>query len=154
MLLLIEKPSGYTSFDLIRKLKRLYQGEKIGHAGTLDPLATGLMIVAIGKDTKRLKEFVWLDKTYIATIDFSQTSDTRDTDYRREHEQLDISTLTAPSQEEIESTFESILGTHALPLTPFSAKKRKGKKLYDKRDTIKDRDNKRDLDRIKKAFNN
>ncbi len=58
MLLLIEKPSGYTSFDLIRKLKRLYQGEKIGHAGTLDPLATGLMIVAIGKDTKRLKEFV------------------------------------------------------------------------------------------------
>lgn len=58
MLVLVDKPTGYTSFDVVKKLKRLYPGEKIGHAGTLDPLATGLLLIAIGKDTKKIDELV------------------------------------------------------------------------------------------------
>ena len=158
MLLLINKPTWYTSFDLIRKLKRIYPGEKIGHAGTLDPLATWLMIIAIGKDTKKIKHYVGLDKTYLATIDFSKKSDTWDTDYWEYYEELAIEDwkmkieghcekwsmndvaiswktsytyIDPPTQKEIEQKFDSIIGYHPLPLTPFSAKKRKGKKLYE-----------------------
>lgn len=125
----------------------MYRGEKVGHAGTLDPMATGLLIVAIGKDTKRLREFVGLDKTYLATIDFSKKSDTRDMDFWKEFEELphckdgllthplegeekNICT-SAPSKQQIQEKFESILGYHPIPLTPFSAKKWKGKKLYE-----------------------
>lgn len=131
MLLFVDKPSGFTSYDLIRKLKRIYPGEKIGHAGTLDPLATGLMIIAIGRDTKRLSSFVGLDKTYLATIDFAKRSDTRDIDYREEFAELDPVELTVPSREQLEAELERIRGVHPLPLTPFSAKKWKGKKLYE-----------------------
>ena len=160
MFVLINKPSWCTSFDVIRKLKRLYKWEKIGHAWTLDPLATWLLIVAIGKDTKKISQYVWMDKTYTATIDFSKDSDTWDTDYRKYYEEfqsddwwiylcsdalsmrqewqtntLKVSEqstyITAPTQQQIEEQFTSILGYHPLPLTPFSAKKRKWKKLYE-----------------------
>ncbi len=140
MLVIVEKPQGYTSFDLVKKIKRLYAWEKIGHAWTLDPLATGVMLVAIGKDTKKIQQLVWLDKMYITTIDFSKKSDTRDSDYRKYFEEfpyspqdviMDGSLISAPSQQEIEKHLTSIIWTHILPLTPFSAKKRKGKKLYE-----------------------
>ncbi len=140
MLVLVDKPTGYTSFDVVKKLKRLYPGEKIGHAGTLDPLATGLLLIAIGKDTKKIDELVWLDKTYITTIDFSQKTDTRDSDYRKEHVRYTVweewilihdTLVKAPPQKLLEELLQSIIGTHLLPLTPFSAKKLKGKKLYE-----------------------
>ena len=147
MFLFINKPKWYTSFDVIRKIKRLYRGEKVGHAGTLDPMATGLLIVAIGKDTKKLKHFVGLDKTYLATIDFSKKSDTWDLDFWKEFEELKLQAaswkpqaiwnnekntwIPAPSKQQIQEKFESILGYHPIPLTPFSAKKWKGKKLYE-----------------------
>ena len=70
-IVLIDKPKGITSFDVIRKLKSLYgEGErgrgrlKIGHAGTLDPLASGLLIIGIGKGTKKLNQFLKLSKVY------------------------------------------------------------------------------------------
>ncbi len=138
MFLLIDKPTWFTSFDLIRKIKKLCPRKtKIGHAWTLDPLATWLMIIAIGKDTKRLKEFVWLDKEYIATIDFSQKSDTWDTDYWKYIEQLDLTwkiesgELQIPSRGDIEKKLLNKLWVSQRPLTPFSAKKVKWKKLYE-----------------------
>lgn len=132
MFLLIEKPTWCTSFDVIRKLKKLYPRKtKIGHAGTLDPLATWLLIIAIGKDTKRIQKFVWMEKTYVATIDFSKKSDTRDSDFREYYEELSKETLKAPSKSEIEKDLESILGWNKMPLTPFSAKKIWWKKLYE-----------------------
>lgn len=140
MLLLIDKPQGRTSFDVIRKLKRLYPGEKIGHAGTLDPMATGLLIVALGNDTKQLHTFLQYDKTYETTIDFSKDSDTRDLDYRsdfKEYERTqeflhkDGNNVPIPSYETMQKTVLSMVGTHPFPLTPFSAKKIKGKKLYE-----------------------
>lgn len=146
MILLIDKPKWYTSFDIIRKLQKLYPKESIGHAGTLDPMATGLLIVAIGKDTKKLWTFLEEDKSYIATIDFAQMSDTWDMEFRKEHTVLKHSLpgeevqglynstwerVSAPLLEDIQKHMDSIIGTHMLPLTPFSAKKIWGKKLYE-----------------------
>ena len=67
-LLLIDKPKGITSMDVIRHLRRELQIRKIGHAGTLDPLATGLMLVGVGPGTKRLTNLIKLDKEYIAEV--------------------------------------------------------------------------------------
>ncbi|MFM8807107.1 MAG: tRNA pseudouridine(55) synthase TruB, partial [Sphingomonadales bacterium] len=66
--LLIDKPLGWTSFDVVRKLRHLVRIKKIGHAGTLDPLATGLLIVCTGKFTKRINEFMAQEKEYTGTI--------------------------------------------------------------------------------------
>lgn len=60
---------------------------KIGHSGTLDPMATGLLIIAVDKDTKRLQEFLGADKSYETTIDFSKMSDTWDADYWEVYEE-------------------------------------------------------------------
>lgn len=71
---LIDKPLTWTSFDVVRKLKNLGRFKKIGHAGTLDPLATGLLIVCVGKHTKKIEDFQNLTKTYIGTLVFGQTT--------------------------------------------------------------------------------
>ncbi len=140
MLLFVDKPQGYTSFDIIRKLQKLYPKESIGHAGTLDPMATWLLIVAIGKDTKKLTELVWMDKTYVTTIDFSQDSDTWDLEYWKTYTQfeytreglsVDGKLRSAPTYEQLQDKLTCILGTHPIPLTPFSAKKVEWKKLYE-----------------------
>lgn len=70
MLLLVDKPTGMTSYDVIRYLKKQFPKQKIGHSGTLDPLATGLLLIGIEKGTKLLHTLQGLDKSYIATIDF------------------------------------------------------------------------------------
>ena len=65
-IILIDKPKGITSFDVIRRLRKKYGIKKMGHSGTLDPLATGLMIVGIGKGTKKLTQLIGLPKVYDA----------------------------------------------------------------------------------------
>ncbi len=67
-ILLVDKPKGITSFDVIRRLRRQLSIKKMGHAGTLDPLATGLMIIGVGSGTKKLTELVKLDKEYVADV--------------------------------------------------------------------------------------
>ena len=67
-ILFIDKPKGITSFDVIRILRRKLGIKKMGHAGTLDPLASGLMIIGIEKGTKKLNDFLKLPKVYIAEI--------------------------------------------------------------------------------------
>ncbi|MEI6425735.1 MAG: hypothetical protein WCO66_00100 [Candidatus Absconditabacteria bacterium] len=145
MILAVDKPTGMTSYDVIRKLKHLYPKQKIGHSGTLDPLATGLLLIGIDKGTKELFRLQGLDKSYEATIDFSQTSDTWDVDFWEIHGQYSVETNTegiigivkddqfipAPEQLFLEKNIESIIPEANLPLTPFSAKKKDGKKLYE-----------------------
>jgi len=145
MILAVDKPTGMTSYDVIRRLKRLYPKQKIGHSWTLDPLATGLLLIGIDKWTKELFRLQWLDKSYEATIDFSQTSDTRDVDFWEIHGQYtveknkewilwiikDSEFIAAPEQAFLEKNLESIIPEANLPLTPFSAKKKDGKKLYE-----------------------
>jgi tRNA pseudouridine55 synthase len=67
-LLLIDKPLTWTSFDVVKKLRNLGKFKKIGHAGTLDPLATGLLIICVGKYTKKIEYFQSLPKVYIGTF--------------------------------------------------------------------------------------
>lgn len=78
--LLIDKPSGITSFEVVKTLRKLTGEKSIGHAGTLDPLATGLLVVAIGEGTKLLEYFVGCDKEYEVVGHFGFVSDTYDDD--------------------------------------------------------------------------
>jgi len=141
MFLAVDKPQWITSFDVIRRLKRQFPKKtKIGHSGTLDPMATGLLIIAVEKDTKRLQEFLGADKSYETTIDFSQTTDTWDADFWELHEQypytkeyvtINDTNISAPSLEEIQEKLSTLIPSATLPLTPFSAKKKDGKKFYE-----------------------
>jgi len=78
VMLLVDKPLGWTSFDVIRKLRHLIRIRKIGHAGTLDPLATGLLIVCTGKFTKRINQYMAQQKEYTGTITIGATTPTYD----------------------------------------------------------------------------
>src|SRR6201989_1420185 len=76
--LLIDKPLGWTSFDVVRKLRRLVRTKKVGHAGTLDPLATGLLILCTGKFTKKINEYMAREKEYTGTITLGAITPTYD----------------------------------------------------------------------------
>lgn len=76
--LLIDKPLDWTSFDVVRKLRRMVRTKKIGHAGTLDPLATGLLILCTGKFTKRINEYMAQEKEYTGTITLGASTPTYD----------------------------------------------------------------------------
>jgi tRNA pseudouridine55 synthase len=92
-LLLINKPFQWTSFDVVNKLRYRLKIKKIGHAGTLDPLATGLLIICTGKMTKRIEEFMGLEKEYTGKFVLGKTTPSHDleTDIS---EEKDISTIT------------------------------------------------------------
>ncbi len=77
-ILLIDKPKGLTSFDVVRRVKRIFSTRKVGHAGTLDPLATGVLIIAVGDATKILQFLLVDDKGYRATLKLGETTDTFD----------------------------------------------------------------------------
>lgn len=79
-LLLINKPSGMTSHDVVRRVRRIFHTRKVGHAGTLDPLATGVLPVAIGHGTKILQFLLAENKSYRATFQLGMTTDTLDSD--------------------------------------------------------------------------
>ncbi|MBI2453579.1 tRNA pseudouridine(55) synthase TruB [Candidatus Peregrinibacteria bacterium] len=79
-ILFIDKPSGITSFDVIRRLRKRLNIKKIGHAGTLDPLATGLLIIGVGNGTKQLEKFMKLPKEYEVLVEFCKVSNTYDAD--------------------------------------------------------------------------
>ena len=75
---MIDKPLEWTSFDAVRKIRNLTRTKKVGHAGTLDPLATGLLIVCTGKFTKRLNEYMAQEKEYTGAITLGATTPTYD----------------------------------------------------------------------------
>lgn len=130
MLIIADKPKWISSFDVIRALKIQLQEKKIWHSGTLDPMATGLLLIWTGKDTKKLWNLIWQDKTYETTIDFSKKSDTRDMSFREYFEEIDTEWKEIPI-EQIKEKLDSIIPEYELPLTPFSAKKKDWKKLYE-----------------------
>ena len=144
MFLAVDKPARITSFDVIRIFKRHYPWQKIWHSWTLDPMATGLMILALDKDTKNLTELIWLDKSYVATIDFSKTTDTWDMEIREKIQnyecrmqngkitglEMENWTVEAPAISEIKRKLDKLIPEYELPLPAFSAKKREGKRSY------------------------
>lgn len=78
--LLIDKPIGWTSFDVVNKIRYACKARKVGHAGTLDPMATGLLIICTGKKTKEINTFQDLDKEYVATLFLGATRPSIDTE--------------------------------------------------------------------------
>jgi tRNA pseudouridine55 synthase len=126
--LLINKPSGPTSHDVIDVLRRLTNIKKIGHSGTLDPLASGLLLVAVGRAvTKNLANFVKLDKTYEATACLGVDTDT----YDSQGKITKVYQIDAPPLALIQSTLVSFLGRQEQTPPAYSAKKIKGKKAYE-----------------------
>lgn len=145
MFLIVDKPARITSFDVIRIVRKHIPHKKIGHGGTLDPMATGLMILALDDDTKKLTEIIWKDKSYIATIDFSKVTDTRDMEIREKIQnfacrmqngkvvglEMESWSVEAPSLGEIQRKLDKLIPEYELPLPAFSAKKIAGKRSYD-----------------------
>lgn len=134
MILLIDKPQGITSFDCIRRLRRCFpRGTKIGHAGTLDPMATGLMIIGVGSETKRLGDYLKLPKTYEAEILLGVRTDTGDIDGKAVDEVRSMSyELWKGRESDIKETLEGMVGKLQLPVPKYSAVKRGGEPLYQK----------------------
>ena len=127
--LLVNKPAGITSYDAIRAIKKyLPKKTKIGHSGTLDPFATGLLIIAIGRDyTKQLNELLNLDKCYDAEITFGIETDSYDIDGTVIHEQTGPINLTI---DDITENLTSFKGEIEQIPPAFSAKKINGIPAY------------------------
>jgi len=131
--LLINKPAGMTSHDVIDQLRRITGIRKIGHAGTLDPFATGLLIVAVGREaTREISKFVGLDKAYEAEFVLGATTETLDPegDIIRADKEMDLD-ASIWTREQIESAMQSLTGPIAQIPPMYSAIKQKGKKLYE-----------------------
>lgn len=126
-LLLVNKPQGRTSFSLIRALRKLTGIKKIGHAGTLDPFATGVMIILVGREYTRLSDKLLLqDKEYLANVSLGVSTDTYDCDGKVVARSKKIATL-----EEIERVMTKFQGEIEQIPPMYSAKKIQGKKLYE-----------------------
>src|SRR6476619_1356227 len=96
--ILIDKPYEWTSFDVVRKIRNLIRIKKVGHAGTLDPLATGLLIVCTGKFTKKINDYMAQEKEYIGTITLGAITPT----YDLESEPTDFKPFDHITKEKIE----------------------------------------------------
>jgi len=125
-ILFIDKPLEWTSFDVVNKLRRKLQTKKIGHAGTLDPLATGLLIVCVGKMTKRILEFQGLEKEYTGTLVLGQTTPS----YDLETVPTEPVSLIGVTNEFLESLCKQFTGNIAQVPPLHSAVKIDGKRAY------------------------
>ncbi len=134
-LLLVDKPIGWTSFDAVNYVRRiiaLSEGKKplqikVGHTGTLDPAATGLLVLCIGTATKRAMSLTKSDKTYEAEVTFGATSTTGDVE--GEIKQRDVNR--EPNREEVETSLSHFIGEIEQTPPAYSAIKVNGKKAYE-----------------------
>lgn len=127
-LLLIDKPQGFTSNDVVAIARRALHTKCIGHSGTLDPMATGLLILLVGRPATRLQnQFLTLCKTYRATLQLGTETDTWDAQGQAV-KQLPIPMLTLA---QIKQATDQLTGAVQQPIPPFSAKKINGRKMYD-----------------------
>ena len=127
MILNIHKPVGPTSHDIVSRVRKILNIKKVGHAGTLDPFAEGVLIILTEKDTKKSDEIMHQEKEYIAKIKLGAVSDTYDkTGSIKVTENVII-----PTQAEVEGTVKKFIGTIQQVPPMFSAIKVRGKKLYE-----------------------
>ena len=126
-LLIVNKSLYYTSMDVIRILRKLTGVKKIGHAGTLDPLATGVLLVCIGKEaTKKIDQFMNMEKEYTAEINLSSFSETDDS----EGPLINVGVKVAPSLDEINNCLRKFVGEIEQVPPKYSAIKVNGKSAY------------------------
>lgn len=125
--LLIDKPLYWTSFDAVRKVRNLTRTKKVGHAGTLDPLATGLLIICTGKFTKKINEYMAQEKEYTGTITLGATTPT----YDLESEPRDFKPYDSITHEQLEEAALSFTGQIMQVPPTHSAIKKEGKRVYE-----------------------
>ncbi|MFG0258498.1 MAG: tRNA pseudouridine(55) synthase TruB [Phycisphaerales bacterium JB043] len=125
-ILVVDKPLGLTSAAVCRKVRALTGGAKVGHAGTLDPLATGVLVLCLGTATKRIDSIMGTSKRYHTTIDLSAFSTTDDA----EGERTQIDVMTPPTLEGVRSACKSFVGQIEQRPPVFSAVHVDGKRSY------------------------
>lgn len=126
-ILLVDKPKGKTSFSLVAALRKILSVQKIGHAGTLDPMATGVMVLLIGKRFTSLSDqFLSLNKEYVAEVTLGASTDTYDAEGTVKETSSHV-----PSLEDLQSALKHFQGKVEQTPPMFSAKKVNGKKLYE-----------------------
>ncbi len=125
--LLINKPMHWTSFDAVKKIRGLIRIKKIGHAGTLDPLATGLLIICTGKFTKKINEYMGMPKEYTGTITLGATTPT----YDLESEPENITDTSHLTTEQIQEATKQFTGAILQMPPQHSAIKKDGVRLYE-----------------------
>ncbi|MCD6225682.1 tRNA pseudouridine(55) synthase TruB [bacterium] len=125
---LVNKPRRITSYRVVTIFKKLFPGKKVGHAGTLDPLAEGLLIVLVGKATKRQEEFMGLEKEYLTRIVFGVESNTFDLEGEKNF--CPKEKVRKITQEKVMAAIKSFGQGYRQTVPPFSAVKVKGVPLY------------------------
>lgn len=125
--MLVNKPIEWTSFDVVRKIRNLIRVRKVGHAGTLDPLATGLLIVCTGKFTKKINEYMAQEKEYTGTFTLGATTPT----YDLESEPGNFKEIKAMTREKIVNATQQFVGEIMQVPPAHSAIKIDGKRVYE-----------------------
>ncbi|MFH1852309.1 MAG: tRNA pseudouridine(55) synthase TruB [Candidatus Neomarinimicrobiota bacterium] len=126
MILSIRKPVGWTSFDVVKKVRNITREKKVGHAGTLDPFAEGLLVIGTGADTKNLAAIADTEKTYEAVLQLGQSTDSHDSTGQVTAEQA----IPGLTEAEITAALQSFQGPQDQIPPMHSAKKVAGKRLY------------------------
>lgn len=126
-ILIVDKPQGLTSHDVVDFIRKKFNLKKVGHAGTLDPMATGVLVILIGRCTKLSDTFLNKDKEYDATMVLGATSDTLDAWGKIERTGDPVPV----NEKEIKDAFNKFLGPIEQVPPAYSAKKFNGKKLYE-----------------------
>jgi tRNA pseudouridine55 synthase len=126
-IIVVDKPAGITSFDVVRKIRHKFKTKKVGHCGTLDPIATGILVVLLGSDTKLFSKFSGFDKSYMATLQLGMSTSTGDC----QGDVLNRCDASKISTRDLEDVFKEFTGEiNQLP-PMFSALKYHGRKLYE-----------------------
>jgi len=126
MILNMYKPKGWTSFDVVKKVRSITKEKKVGHGGTLDPFAEGVLVLGTGSDTKKLGMISDSNKEYVATLKLGSRTDTHDIEGHVVEDKA-IPTLTL---EEVESVLKLFIGEQYQTPPMYSAKKVNGQRLY------------------------
>jgi tRNA pseudouridine55 synthase len=126
-LLVVDKPSGPTSHDVVARIRRVLREKRIGHTGTLDPMATGILLLVVGKATRLAKFLSGSDKSYDAIVRLGFATDTADAQGRRLGP---VSDRTMPPRDAIDAALDAFRGTFMQQPPAFSAKKINGQRSY------------------------
>ncbi|MCD5389820.1 MAG: hypothetical protein LR005_00305 [Candidatus Pacebacteria bacterium] len=127
-IIMVHKPIGISSFGLISRMRRVLDTRKVGHAGTLDPLAHGLMIIGFNKGTKKMKNYVGMDKVYLAEIIIGKSTITGDREGDIVEEKIPYKNDMTDSN--LDTALQSLVGEKYYPAPLYSAVKVLGKPLY------------------------
>jgi tRNA pseudouridine55 synthase len=128
---LIDKPTGITSHDVVDEVRKITGIRRVGHAGTLDPLATGLLIILVGRQyTKQQSQFLRQDKEYLCTARLGVTTDTYDID-GEVIDQASWSSLAKIDRKQVKQQLQQFQGIIDQTVPPYSAVKKNGDKLYE-----------------------